>query len=409
MTRDVTPPGTPRARMPVERSPQCGTFRAQATDLIRTWALSEAALRDQVLGRLRDIETELNDLVATIQVSCPTAVVAAPTAPVGATVQETPTTTDGDRATGARTPQRPPVWTPSPAGTSTSPAAPAPAVPTPAPTAPVPVSENGGGAQLDERVSRDRTPSPPPVWVPTHVGPAAPPQEHAPEDLVQEDPAPPEAHVPEAPVPLVEPPIVDGQGAGPATTRQDEAKVVTTGSRIGGLVRVLQVLAICITAVAALVLAAVVIGPRFLPYRALIVRSGSMHPTIPTGSVAFYRQEKATQVRVGQIILFSEPGDANIWITHRVVRIGDGSSGRFFITKGDANALPDPWRVPAEGTGWVVSYHVPYIGYALSALSDGWARWVLIALPAFCLAFLLLLQLVKGKQGKRAPPETQAA
>lgn len=180
----------------------------------------------------------------------------------------------------------------------------------------------------------------------------------------------------------------------------------TTAGKRGRVLRLLQIVAICVTAVAALVLVAVVVGPRFLPYRALIVRSGSMSPTIPTGSVAFYRQEQGSQVRVGQVILFSEPGDPSVWITHRVVRVEVDPTGRFFVTKGDANKSVDAWRVPASGVGWVVVAHVPYVGYALAELSNPWARLFLVALPAFSLAFLLLVEVLKAK---RAPPEAQVA
>ena len=48
------------------------------------------------------------------------------------------------------------------------------------------------------------------------------------------------------------------------------------------------------------------VGPRFLPYQALIVRSGSMSPAIPTGSVVVYSKAQASQLHVGQII---RPGD----------------------------------------------------------------------------------------------------
>lgn len=176
--------------------------------------------------------------------------------------------------------------------------------------------------------------------------------------------------------------------------------------QLGRAARGLHVLAFCVAAAAALVVAAVVVGPRFLPYRALIVRSGSMSPTIPTGSVAFYRQERAAQVGVGQIILFSEPGDPSVWITHRVLRIDETLAGRYFVTKGDANASADPWRVPARGVGWVVAYHVPDLGFALAELSTPWARWVLIAVPAFGLALLILFDLAKPR---RAPPRAPVA
>lgn len=155
--------------------------------------------------------------------------------------------------------------------------------------------------------------------------------------------------------------------------------------------RVLRHLCQAVLALAAVVLLATVVGPRFLPYEALIVRSGSMSPTIPTGSVVFYHREAADSVKVGQIIAFVEPGRPGFVVTHRVHAIESTRSGRYFITKGDANAVPDDWQVPASGVGWVAAYHLPYIGYGLSWLATSLARILLITVPALGLGILLLL------------------
>lgn len=138
-------------------------------------------------------------------------------------------------------------------------------------------------------------------------------------------------------------------------------------------------------------LAAIVLGPRFLPYQALIVRSGSMAPTIPTGSVVFYRQEPANEVQVGQVILFQEPG-TRTFVTHRVHQIVTGNGGREFVTKGDANGVPDPWRIPAIGEGWVAVFHVPDVGYVLSSFSGSWARICLLTVPALALGLITLAE-----------------
>lgn len=130
------------------------------------------------------------------------------------------------------------------------------------------------------------------------------------------------------------------------------------------------------------------IGPRFLPYQALVVRSGSMSPTIPTGSLVFYKKVQASQLKVGAVIVFNEPGTANTKITHRIYAIHTGAAGPYFVTKGDANGIPDPWRVPATGTGWTVAWHVPSVGYALTWLQGGTVRIVLIIVPAVVLAGL---------------------
>ena len=169
--------------------------------------------------------------------------------------------------------------------------------------------------------------------------------------------------------------------------------------------RWLERLAAAVIATAIVVLAAVVAGPRFLPYQALIVRSGSMTPTLPIGSVVFYHREAASAVKKGQIILFAEPG-TETRITHRVYRILQTPSGEFFQTKGDANALPDPWRVRAAGTGWVESFDIPYLGYPFAVLSSPLARIILVSVPAILLAVILVLeQGTLRRERERADPQ----
>src|SRR4029077_17425666 len=112
----------------------------------------------------------------------------------------------------------------------------------------------------------------------------------------------------------------------PPTTQEPEA--VVTRSGLGVLGHILSWIGLAVAGLVVLGLLAVTIGPRFLPYQALIVRSGSMSPTIPTGSIVFYRKIAADSVRVGDVIVFTKPGDASEKVTHRVVKIGTGATGR---------------------------------------------------------------------------------
>ena len=148
-------------------------------------------------------------------------------------------------------------------------------------------------------------------------------------------------------------------------------------------------------------LLALTVGPKFLPYQALVVRSGSMSPTIPTGSVVFYRKISADKVKVGQVIVFNRPGLASERVTHRVVKIATGPTGRYFETKGDANGSPDDWRVPAVGTGWVAGFHVPVVGYVLADLQTTTARLLLLLIPALGLGLITLTEIWRdrGKGG----------
>src|SRR5437868_10545213 len=124
----------------------------------------------------------------------------------------------------------------------------------------------------------------------------------------------------------------------PQTTPQDnDASASSGGPRLGVAGRVGAWVIMIAAGLVVLGLVSVTIGPRFLPYQALIVRSGSMSPTIPTGSIVFYRKTQAAKVKVGEVIAFSKPGDPTEKVTHRVYKIGQSATGLYFITKGDAN------------------------------------------------------------------------
>jgi len=146
-------------------------------------------------------------------------------------------------------------------------------------------------------------------------------------------------------------------------------------------------------------LLAITVGPRFLPYQALVVRSGSMSPTIPTGSVVFYTKRAADKVKVGDVIVFNKPGATNEKVTHRVYDLKSSATGRYFVTKGDANGAPDDWRVPAVGTGWVAATHVAYVGYALSDIQSGLGRLLLLLVPAVLLGLITVYEIWNDRRG----------
>lgn len=179
-------------------------------------------------------------------------------------------------------------------------------------------------------------------------------------------------------------------------TAPDGPGAAVVQQRSGGLHLAGKVLGWIFLAAATLVvlgLLAVTVGPRFLPYQALIVRSGSMAPTIPTGSIVFYKKVDSSKVKVGDIIVFNRPGLASEKVTHRVYKIGNGPTGKYFLTKGDANGAPDDWRVPAVGTGWVSMFHLPSVGYALVYLQSTLARLLLLVIPAILLGGITLYEI----------------
>lgn len=186
-------------------------------------------------------------------------------------------------------------------------------------------------------------------------------------------------------------------------THQPLTEPALTDQRKGGamkwLGRILGWIVLIAITVVALGVVAVTVGPKLLPYQALVVRSGSMAPTIPTGSIVFYRKIAASKVKVGDVIVFSRPGDPTEKVTHRVYRIGTDTTGKYFTTKGDANGVPDDWQIPAVGTGWVSFFHLPYIGYALVDLQSTLGRLLLLVIPALALGLITLFEIWRDRGG----------
>ena len=171
---------------------------------------------------------------------------------------------------------------------------------------------------------------------------------------------------------------------------------------------IIETILLILVGLVVVLLLAIDVGPRFLPYQALVVRSGSMSPAIPTGSLVFYKKVQASQLKVGDIIVFNEPGTTNTKVTHRIKAIRTGPTGTYFVTKGDANGIPDPWRVPATGTGWTVAWHIPSVGYALTWLEGGSVRVILIIVPAVVLAGLAFNDARRARRTGRKPSGDQA-
>jgi signal peptidase I len=136
-------------------------------------------------------------------------------------------------------------------------------------------------------------------------------------------------------------------------------------------------------------------GPRLAGYRVFIVRSGSMAPTIPTGSAVLVRGVPPESLRVGDVITFerTDGGQPPVTVTHRIVEIVQPGPPILFRTKGDANTVADPVTVSYVGDAGKVDAHVPFAGYALNAVGHPAARLALIGVPALLLGLSFIRDL----------------
>jgi signal peptidase I len=154
--------------------------------------------------------------------------------------------------------------------------------------------------------------------------------------------------------------------------------------------------------IAALALGLCVLVPAVLGFQRYVITGGSMTGTYDRGSLVFDRVVPAASLRADDVITFRPPGQAGL-VTHRIVSVRTVRGQRVLRTKGDANRTPDAWgafalRGPEQAR---VAFHVPYVGFALAALSDRGLRMAVIGGPALLIALVTLAGLWR-------PPGTEA-
>jgi signal peptidase len=125
-------------------------------------------------------------------------------------------------------------------------------------------------------------------------------------------------------------------------------------------------------------------------YKPIAVYSGSMVPTVQVGGLAVDRVVPARDVRLGDVITFQDPYVRGRLVTHRVIRIFHTSHGVAYRTKGDANAVRDPWTISLPNRVGRMSFAVPYAGYVLWYARTREVRTALIIFAAlFALSAML--------------------
>lgn len=111
-----------------------------------------------------------------------------------------------------------------------------------------------------------------------------------------------------------------------------------------------------------------------------IVKSGSMEPAIPTGSIVVVRP--STTYAVGDVVTFGEDNANQIPTTHRIIDIREEGGQTVFSTKGDANEDVDPVSTPQSEVIGKIAFHVPYAGFVLDFARQPIGFTLMIGIPA---------------------------
>ena len=112
-----------------------------------------------------------------------------------------------------------------------------------------------------------------------------------------------------------------------------------------------------------------------------VVRSGSMTPSIPAGSLVFV--SPSSSYEIGDVITYEIPENDSITVTHRITSILATENDTFqYITKGDANEDKDPDPVSQSAVLGNVRFTIPYVGYLISATREPFGIIAFIVVPA---------------------------
>lgn len=120
-------------------------------------------------------------------------------------------------------------------------------------------------------------------------------------------------------------------------------------------------------------------------WRLMTVLSGSMEPTISTGSIVIVKNTE--EYRPGDIISFNTDKFSDVSTTHRIEDMRVESGVPIYITKGDANDAQDTEEVLGRDIIGRVVFRVPILGYVTNFVKKPFGFLLVILIPAVYIVF----------------------
>ncbi len=133
--------------------------------------------------------------------------------------------------------------------------------------------------------------------------------------------------------------------------------------------------------------------PSFYIYKAYIISTESMQPTLKKGDVIVIKKVDKKDLRIDDIITFKVKGEV---ITHRIVEI-DEVNGTY-KTKGDNNNIIDDVNLLFEDIEGKEIIKIPHLGNIVSGLKNG---IIIILTILICLIIYLNKMEMKEKSNAR--------
>jgi signal peptidase len=139
-------------------------------------------------------------------------------------------------------------------------------------------------------------------------------------------------------------------------------------------------------------------SPKIFGHEVMTVLSGSMEPSIQTGSIiAVTPVEDPTSYQVGDVITYRSISDPNVLITHRIIEVNGTGMEMQYVTMGDNNDAKDPTPIPAANViGEYANFTIPYLGYFFNFVKSKAGIASVLIIPGIALIVWQMISLWKA-------------
>ncbi len=137
--------------------------------------------------------------------------------------------------------------------------------------------------------------------------------------------------------------------------------------------------------------------PSFYIYKAYLISTESMEPELKKGDAIIIKKVAEDQLRVNDIVTFKINGEI---ITHRIVRIDDVNSEKFYITKGDNNNVEDSDELRFSDIEGKQIIKIPHLGNIVAGLKNG-----IVIILVVLIALIMYLNRIEMKEKSEARRE----
>lgn len=125
-----------------------------------------------------------------------------------------------------------------------------------------------------------------------------------------------------------------------------------------------------------------------------VVKTGSMRPSHPPGSLILVKPTPAEQLKLGNVITFTDPDQPKRGlITHRIVKIEHEKGSPIFTTQGDANSAPDSWRLKLASDAGLMTFSIPEVGRLSFLVRTKQGYLFLLGIPVLLLSLIALIRI----------------